>query len=365
MTVPIRELPRMVLAVLFIGIMIVASVWIMQPFVPSLIWSTLVVVATWRMMLAVQRRLWGKRSLAVIVMTTALLVMVILPIALSVLTIIDHADEVSDRITAMASAGVPPPPAWVNSLPMIGSRIESEWQSIAALDTDGLQSRIAPYAKDAARWTLSKAGGLAAFFVHLMLTVFISALLYAKGEAAARGLRAFARRLAGSRGDKSITLGGQAIRAVALGVVVTALVQALLGGIGLKMAGVPLAGVLTAVMFVLAVAQIGAGPVLALSVIWLYANGETSTTTATIFLVWSIFVGAIDNVLRPLLIRSGADLPLVLIFAGVVGGLIAFGIVGLFVGPVILAIVYTELTAWVADTDSSTAKDQASLPPSL
>jgi predicted PurR-regulated permease PerM len=100
-------------------------------------------------------------------------------------------------------------------------------------------------------------------------------------------------------------------------------------------------------MFVLAVAQIGAGPVLLLAVVWLYWSG--STVTATVFLIWAVFVGTIDNVLRPLLIKSGADLPLVLIFAGVIGGLLAFGVVGLFVGPVVLAIAYTELTAWVKD----------------
>jgi predicted PurR-regulated permease PerM len=137
---------------------------------------------------------------------------------------------------------------------------------------------------------------------------------------------------------------------VALGVVVTALVQALLGGVGLVVAGVPLAGFLTAVMFVLAVAQIGAGPVLIIATIWLY--WKVDTTTATIFLVWAVFVGTIDNVLRPFLIKSGADLPLLLIFAGVIGGLLAFGVVGLFVGPVVLAIAYTEVVAWVQDVDT-------------
>jgi predicted PurR-regulated permease PerM len=137
---------------------------------------------------------------------------------------------------------------------------------------------------------------------------------------------------------------------VALGVVVTALVQALLGGVGLVVAGVPLAGFLTAVMFVLAVAQIGAGPVLIIATIWLY--WKMDTTTATIFLVWAVFVGTIDNVLRPFLIKSGADLPLLLIFAGVIGGLLAFGVVGLFVGPVVLAIAYTEVVAWVQDVDT-------------
>ena len=347
-----KELPRTVLAVVFIAIMIIASFWIMQPFVPALIWSTLIVVSTWSLMLAVQRRLWGKRSLAVVVMTIGLLLVVILPVGLAVMTIIEHAGDVSERITAFAQKGVPTPPDWVERIPVVGPKVANDWRALAKLRREELRDKMAPYAKDGVQWVLSKAGSLAAFLIHLLLTVIISALLYAQGEAAAEGMRAFARRLAGLRGEQSITLAGQAIRAVALGVVVTAFVQALLGGIGLYFAGVPLPGLLTAIMFVLAVAQIGAGPVLIVAVIWLYTNGETPTTTATIFLAWAIFVGMIDNVLRPLLIKSGADLPLVLIFAGVVGGLLAFGVVGLFVGPVVLAITYTEVVAWVSDTET-------------
>jgi predicted PurR-regulated permease PerM len=345
----LRDLPRTILAVLFISILIIASLWILQPFLPSLIWSTLVVVSTWPLMLAVQKRLWGKRSLAVIVMTGALLLVVIVPLALSVLTIIENASDVGERLKSLAHASVPAPPDWVERVPFIGPKVAADWQTIASLSTDELHARVAPYVKVAARWILSKSGSLAAFFLHLLLTVIISALLYYSGEVAARGMRAFARRLAGPRGDMSITLAGQAIRAVALGVVVTAVVQAALGGIGLLAAGVPLAGLLTALMFVLAVAQIGAGPVLLFAVVWLYWNGDT--TTATVFLVWSLFVGSIDNVLRPLLIRSGADLPLMLIFAGVIGGLLAFGVVGLFVGPVVLAVAYTELAAWISDSE--------------
>lgn len=345
-----RDLPRILLAVLFMAFAIIASLWILQPFLPALIWSTLIVVSTWPLMRAMQKRLRVKRGLAVIVMTAALLLIVIVPLALAVLTIVEHADDVSARLKEFANASVPAPPGWVDNVPLIGPRLAAEWQAIAALDADALRAHIAPYAKDAARWVLSKGGSLALFFLHLLLTVIISAMLYYSGERAVAGVRAFARRLAGPRGEQSVTLAGQAIRAVALGVVVTAVVQAVLGGIGLVVAGVPLAGFLTALMFLLAVAQIGAGPVLLLAVAWLYWSGGTWTATA--FLVWALFVGSIDNVLRPLLIKRGADLPLVLIFAGVIGGLLAFGVVGLFVGPVVLAVAYTELSAWVsADAD--------------
>ena len=197
---------------------------------------------------------------------------------------------------------------------------------------------------------LAKAGTLAMFLLHLLLTAIIAPILYYHGETAAAGALAFARRLSGSEGERAVMLAAQAIKAVALGVVVTALVQSTLGGLGLFLAGVPLAGFLTAIMFVLAIAQIGAGPVLIFAVVWLY--WKDTTVTATVFLVWAVLVGTIDNVLRPILIRRGADLPLLLIFAGVIGGLIAFGVVGLFIGPVMLAVVYTLLIGWVTQGPS-------------
>jgi len=352
-------LPRILLAVLFIVVAIAASLWILKPFLPALIWATLLVVATWPLMRAAQRRLWGKRGLAVIVMTTVLLVVVIAPLALAVLTIVEHAGDVGAWLKTLVQARMPAPPGWVEQVPVIGPKLAAEWQAAAALRADELHAQVVPYAKDAARWILTKAGTLAGFFLHLLLTAIISAMLYYKGEAVAEGVRAFARRLAGSRGEQSVTLAGQAIRAVALGVVVTAVVQSVLGGIGLAVAGVPLAGFLTALMFVLAVAQIGAGPVLALAVIWLYWSGNPAWGTA--MLVWTVIVSGLDNILRPLLIKRGADLPLVLIFAGVIGGLLAFGIVGLFVGPVVLAVAYTQLAAWVSEgagerEDSSASK---------
>jgi len=342
-----RELPRVLLAVLFIVLAIIATLWILQPFLPALIWSTLVVVATWPLMLAAQKRLWGKRGLAVIVMTTTLLLVVIVPLALAVLTIVEHADDFGDGLKTLAHAVMPAPPGWVEQVPLIGPKLATEWQALAALSTDELHARVAPYAKDIAPWILGKAGSLAAFFLHLLLTVIFSALFYYQGEAAADGVRAFARRLAGLRGEQSVTLAGQAIRAVALGVVVTAVVQAVLGGIGLAVAGVPLAGFLTAVMFVFAVAQIGVVPVLVLAAAWLYWSGNP--VWGTVMLVWTVIVGGLDNIMRPILIRRGADLPLALIFAGVIGGLLAFGLVGLFVGPVVLAVSYTLLSAWVSE----------------
>ena len=152
-------------------------------------------------------------------------------------------------------------------------------------------------------------------------------------------------------------LAAKAIRSVALGVGVTAVVQTVLGAIGLAVAGVPFASVLSAVMLMLCIAQLGPALVLFPAVGWMYWTGENGW--ATFLLVWSIFVSALDNVLRPMLIKKGADLPLLLIFAGVIGGLIGFGLIGIFVGPVVLAVTYTLLEAWIEDDLGEAAEPRA------
>jgi predicted PurR-regulated permease PerM len=177
----------------------------------------------------------------------------------------------------------------------------------------------------------------------------IAAILYANGETAARGMLTFANRLAGPAGEKAMHLAAQAVRGVALGVVVTAILQSILAGVGLAVAGVPFAAFLTAVMFILSVAQIGPGPVLIAAVIFVYSRSGALWGTG--LLVWAIFCATFDNVVRPMLIKRGADLPLLLIFAGVIGGLIAFGVIGLFIGPVVLAVAYTLLIDWMSENE--------------
>jgi predicted PurR-regulated permease PerM len=185
-----------------------------------------------------------------------------------------------------------------------------------------------------------------------MLTVAISAILYATGETAGQAVLRFARRLASDRGEDTALLAAASIRGVALGVVVTAVAQSVLGGIGLAVVGVPAVALLSAVMFLLAIAQIGVIPVLAPAAIWLFWSGDTGW--AIVLAIWTAFVGTMDNFLRPWLIKKGANLPMLLIFAGVVGGLIAFGLVGIFIGPVVLAVTYTLLGAWMDERSGRT-----------
>ena len=342
-----HDLARNVLAVLFIFALMAASFWILRPFLAAIIWSSMIVVSTWPILLSIQRRLWGSRMLAVTVMTVALLLVFVVPFSAAIGTIVANADEIAGWVKNLASAKLPPPPDIVEKIPFVGEKVAALWRTYAAKGFAELVQVITPYMGQITRWFAAEVGSFGLVSVQFLLTVVICAILYATGEDAARWVRRFGRRLAGERGDHVVRLAGLAIRGVALGVVVTAVVQSLLGGIGLAVAGVPFAAVLTAVMFMLALAQIGAVPVLLCGLAWLWWKDATGWFFA--LLVWTVLVGSLDNVLRPILIKRGADLPLLLIFAGVIGGLFAFGLLGLFVGPVILAVAYTLLDAWVTE----------------
>lgn len=350
---PRSDITRVVLAVLFIIALIGSSVWILRPFIGAIVWAATIVVATWPLMIALQGWLWGKRFLAVAVMSLLLLCVLVVPLTFAIGTIVSNADEVVAWAKSLAGFKAPSPPDWLTNLPVVGPKAVVLWERIAGAGLEELAVRAAPFAGALIAWFVAQLGGIGLLLIEFLLTIILAAGMYASGELATARLVRFGRRLAGPGGENAIWLAGQTIRSVALGVVVTALVQTLLAGLGLVIAGVPFAAVLTAAMFLLAIAQIGVVPVLGCAVAWLYATGQSAL--GTFLLVWTIIVGGLDNVLRPILIKRGAALSLLLIFAGVVGGLLALGLIGIFVGPVILAVADKLLIAWI---DAETTTDE-------
>jgi predicted PurR-regulated permease PerM len=306
-------------------------------------------------MLRAQSWLGGKRVAAVALMTLLLLMLLVAPFYLAIRVVAQNIEQVANWSNALKSLKLPQLPGWVQTLPLVGAKLTAGWQQIASAGPEELSARIAPFAHTAARWFLSQVGNLGLLFVQLLLTVVIAGILYANGEGAGAVVVAFSGRLAGAEGEKSVRLAAQAIRGVALGIVVTATIQAVFGGIGLAVAGVPFAVLLTALMLILSIAQIGAVPVLAPAVIWIYYTRGGLWGTG--LLVWSIFSATIDNFLRPILIKRGANLPLLLVFVGVIGGLVGFGVIGLFIGPVVLAVAYTLFFDWLSDDADAASPD--------
>lgn len=340
------DITRVVLAVLLLGILITASYLVLKPFLLALTWAATIVIASWRLMLLLQRRLGGSRGTAVLIMTVLLSVLLMVPIIAVLSTVIENIGTVSQKIQHVIAHEIHEPPQWLGDVPLIGPRIVEKWQKVAALKRDEIVSKLLPFVGTTLTWLVHKAGGLGLIVIHILLTILLCAVLYLKGEAAGRGLIMFAKRLAPGRGEEALILAAQAIRAVANGVILTALMQSALAFLGFLLCGVPYPLLLTALTFLLSVIQIGAGPVLIGAVIWLFY--QDTTVAAWAFLVWAVLIMLADNLVRPFLIKRGADLPLILIFAGVIGGLLAFGVIGIFVGPVVLAVTYTLLVAWTA-----------------
>ncbi len=342
-----RDLTRNILAILAIFGLIALSIWVLKPFLAATVWATMLVVATWPAFLALERRLGGRRAPAVVLMTLCLLVLLVVPMGFAVGTVIQHSDELAVFFKHLGATGIPALPNWIVKLPLIGSKIGQWWAQIRIDGTSGLLMKFQPYTVDVGSWLLARMGGLGGMLLQFVLIVTVSAILYAQGEAGATLVKRIGQRLAGDRGENSAILAGQAIRAVALGVGGTAIIQTLFGGVSLAIAGFPFASLLSVLMLILCIAQIGALPILLPAAGWFFWQGDTGW--GIFLLVASALVASLDNVLRPLLIKRGADLPLLLIFAGVIGGLLGFGLIGIFIGPVVLAVTYTLLQAWIAD----------------
>jgi predicted PurR-regulated permease PerM len=339
------DITHATLSVAFLAVLATATFWVLHPFLTSILWAAIISVAVWPVLIRLDAALGRRRGPAVAIVTTAILLVVFVPVTLALLTILRNAQHVTSELKHLQEIPLPPPPPWLERIPFGGDGLAAGWKRIAALDAQQRLAELTPYMQAALAWFAAKAGSVGMMLFQFLLTTVIAAIVLTNGERVRDALLRFAERLSGQQGREAAMQAGRAIRGVVLGVVVTALLQAAIGGVGLYVAGLPAAGLLTAVMLFLCLAQLGPFLVLAPAVVWLYWSGDT--TNGSILLAITLVAGALDNVVRPWLIKRGANLPLVLIFAGVIGGLLAFGIIGLFIGPVVLTIAYTLLAAWV------------------
>ena len=322
------------------------SLAVLRPFLPSILWASIIVIATWPIMLRVQRFFGGRRGPAVAAMSTGLLIAVVAPVAMLLGTLVTRLPELRDLGVRMLAGPWPGAPAWLLRLPF-GAQLTAQWQQIVAQSTEHWAAAVKPYLGKVALWLSQHVGTLGSITLEFLLTLVLVVVFYLHGEPLAIFARRLARRVGGARAEEGALLAGQAMRAIAAGVVLTALAQAVLSGLGLWVAGVPAPGVLTSVMFMLCVMQIGPMPVLLLGALWLISQHQTGWGSALV--VWAILMAIGDNFLRPWLIQRGAKLPFILVLGGVIGGLLAFGLAGIFIGPILLAVVKRLVERWVAE----------------
>ena len=341
------DLARTVLLVLFLLGLVVACLWILRPFLVALICATTLAISTWPMLIGLQRRFGGKRGPAIAVMIGGLLLAFLAPVYFGTIAAVQSVSGLAAWVQDLPNRTLPALPAWLANLPLVGARLQSAWGTLIANGGEGIRARLTENSREILSWALVRIGNLAGVLALVLVTLGITGLLYVHGERVATSLLRFFRRLGGEHGEKAARLAALATRGVAMGVVLTPFIQSILAGIGLATAGVPHFGLIAIGVLVSCLAQAGPLPVLALPVIWLFARG--ATIPASGLLAWALVVHISGPIVRPMLIKRGVDLPLPLILSGVIGGVAAFGVVGLFIGPVLLAVATTLLENWIEE----------------
>lgn len=304
---------------------------------------------TWPLFSKLKHALGERRTLAALISTLLLSAIIVAPVAILVAKLSSNLSEIIAASEKLIREGPPAPPSWVAEVPLVGGRLSSYW----TLLNESSSARIAEVAKllpTAEKFVLGGGRALGQGLFQIVVSLLMVFLFYRDGDAAADRLTVTISRIGGDEGGRLLDVAGTTVRAVVYGVLGTALVQGVLAAIGFIVAGVPGAAALGFLTFIVAV--IPGGPILvaAPAVFWLYR--QVSTAWAVFILVWALIVGNLDSLVRPFLIsRGGGTTPLILVILGVLGGAMAFGLIGLFLGPPLLAVGYSMFQEWSAARD--------------
>ena len=292
-----------------------------------------------------------RRKLAATLVTLLMILIIVIPSIFLTETLVTGLTNLADGLRD-GTLKVPPPPEGVDELPLIGAPLFKIWD-LASVNMEKALQQVGPELKAVILWLVSAAGSAGIALLLFIVSLIIAGVMMAHAEAGARVAEKVAVRLAGDRGLEQVRIAELTVRSVARGILGVAGIQSLLAGIGLLVAGIPGAGLWALVCLLLAIMQIGPLPVMGLAVIYMFATADT--LPAVLFLVWSLIVIASDNVLKPLLLGRGVDVPMLVILLGALGGFITSGIIGLFVGAVILALGYKLLMAWMEESQEEGA----------
>jgi predicted PurR-regulated permease PerM len=341
-----------VFGLVIVALLLWGTIQITVPFAPALVWGIMIAVSIWPLHQRLARRLGGRTKLSAILLSVLLAVALIMPVAGLLAALTEAVQFAIEKSQSAEGIQVPPPPAFLAELPLVGGKLQQLWNE-ATGNLAGTFAKLRPALETTAGWLARRSLDMGFSFLQFLLAIAITAPLLIGGPKGDDMLRQLATRLAPARGAALVELAGRCIRSVSFGVIGTALVQGLLMAVGLAIAGVPGVVVLGFVSFLLAVLQVGVFPVWVLAALWLGHEGQTGW--AIFLAVWGVVVGVLDNFMKPMLISQGTGLPLTIIFLGVLGGLIAWGFVGIFVGPTVLAVTYTLMLNWLAP-DQGAAK---------
>ncbi len=338
-----------ILTLVVLGVLIGGCYLVLAPFLTAILWAVILCVTTWPLFVRLRWRLGNQPSLAAVVMTLLIAVLLVTPFVVVGATIAENFDRVAAFVARLIAAGPPSLPAWVAGLPLVGVHAAEYWTRLTT-DTAGLLTELSKYLEPLRRVAL--ASGITALggLLQLVLSIVIAFFFYRDGDAMVVRVHAAVTRIAGERGHHLTHVAAMTTRGVVLGILGTALVQGTLMAIGLALAGIEAAPLLGLITFFLSPVPIGP------PLVWIPAGlylwfGLDETFWGIFVLMWGgLVVSTVDNFIKPLIISHGSDLPFILVLLGVLGGMAAFGPIGLFVGPVLIAVGYILLRQWAADT---------------
>ncbi|CAD5109619.1 AI-2E family transporter [Zestomonas carbonaria] len=336
---------RLLLQILVLALL-GASLWVLAPFWSALFWAAVLSFASWPLMPLLTRALKGHVTAAATILTLGWMLLVAVPLVMLGFNLADHIRDAMDLVKDLQLRGLPAAPSWLDDIPLVGERLVALW---ATIDQQGAEffDSLKPYMGQVGNWLLARSAQIGAGVLELALSLVLVFFFYRDGPRMATLVHSGLHRLIGDRADHYLELVAGTVQRVVNGVIGTAAAQALLALIGFWIAGVPGALVLGLLTFALSLIPMGPPLIWIPATAWLVWQGEYGY--AVFLAIWGTFIiSGVDNVLKPYLISRGGNLPLVVVLLGVFGGLVAFGFMGLFLGPTLLAVAYSLVGDWIA-----------------
>ncbi|MGZ3183568.1 MAG: AI-2E family transporter [Telluria sp.] len=325
-------------------LLLVGCLFVLRPFLAAILFAAAVSISTWPLFLRLERRFGHRRTTAALTMTLSLTCLVILPLALVAYTLADDAAAFYEQVRNALATGSLEPPAWLHRIPLVGDALDDYLRRILG-SRDELQELAQRLLEPARHYLGAAVVGLGGGVAQVSIAAFVSFFLYRDGAAIARALAIAMERLIGPGTPDVMGVVVRTVRSVMYGLLGTALAQAAVAAVGFAIAGVPAVPILSVLTFLLSLVPVGPPLIWGGAAWWLFDQGHTGW--GVFMLLWGLLgISSVDNFVKPILISRGSALPFLLVFLGVLGGVVAFGFVGLFIGPTLLAVAYSLVRDW-------------------
>ena len=331
-----------------VALLVYGCLLVLRPFISAALWAAILCFTTWPMFLRLEAVLGKRRSLCALIATLIFAAIIAAPAVILAATLASDISALIEASHKLIRQGPPHLPAWVANIPLVGGQLASHWNKLNENSSARIEA-LMKWLPTAERFVLGSGRAVGEGIFQIVLSLLIAFFLYRDGEAAAKRLHATINRIAGEKGDHLLEVASATVRGVLYGILGTKLLQGVMAAVGFAFAGVPGATFLGFVTFLMSAIPGGTALVAAPAAFWLYRQGATGW--AIFMMVWGLLVGALASIVKPLLIsRGGGGTPVFIVMLGVLGGAMAFGLIGLFLGPALLAVGYSVFAEWSSST---------------